>query len=67
MSVMVNLHQLPTFKMETFQKIQTQLFVCSALYADFVLATFHSGNVNFSIQRIFQDEELIADTVALFF
>jgi len=40
--------------------VQTQLFVCSA---DFVVATFSDSDVNFSVQRIFQDETLIKETI----
>ena len=46
-----------------YYQVQTQLFVCSADYADFVVATFRDGNVNFSIQRIFRDEVLIKEIV----
>jgi len=48
-----------------YYQMQTQLFVCSADYADFVVATFgdSEGDVNFSIQRIFQDELLIKEIV----
>ena len=46
-----------------YYRVQTQLFVCSADYADFVVATFRDGDVNFSIQRIFWDEILIKEIV----
>lgn len=35
-------------------QVQTQLFVCSAIYADFVVATFCDGNVNISTERILE-------------
>jgi len=35
-----------------YYQVQTQLFVCSAEYADFVVATFHDDDINFSIQRM---------------
>ena len=46
-----------------YYQVQTQLLVCSADYADFVVATFCGGNVNISTQRICQDEGFIKDIV----
>ena len=37
-----------------YYQVQTQLFVCSADYADFVVVTFCNSDVNFSIQRILE-------------
>jgi len=47
-------------------QIQTQLFVCSADYVDFTVATFCDGNVNISTQRICQDKSFITDIVEIF-
>ena len=46
-----------------YYQVQTQLFVCSADYADFVVASFRDSDVNFSVQRIFRDETLIKETI----
>ena len=46
-----------------YYQVQTQLFVCSADYADFVIVTFRDSNASISIQRIFRDEHLIKDIV----
>jgi len=37
-----------------YYQLQTQLFVFSPDYADFVVATFCNSDVNFSVQRIFE-------------
>ena len=37
-----------------YYQVQTQIFVCSADYADFVVATYCNSEVNFSIQRILE-------------
>jgi len=47
-----------------YYQVQTQLLVCSANYADFVVITFSSKNVNISMQRISKDEEFIKDKSA---
>ena len=61
---MGNLHQPPILKTHAYYyQVQTQLFVCSANYADFVVATFSGKNVNISTQRILKDEELIKDII----
>ena len=46
-----------------FYQVQTQMYVCSASYADFVVATFCDGAVNIFTERILPDEKFITDIV----
>jgi len=46
-----------------FYQVQTQMYVCSASYADFVVATFCDGAVNIFTERILPDDKFITDIV----
>ncbi|XP_065916067.1 uncharacterized protein [Dysidea avara] len=46
-----------------YYQIQTQLCVCSADYADFVLAIFSDGNPNLYHERIYPDEQKIGECI----
>ena len=42
-----------------FYQVQTQLYVCSANYADFVVATFTSEMANITTERILLNDEFM--------
>ena len=46
-------------KHEYYYQVQTQLLVCSANYADFVIATVSDASPNLSCERIFLNESFI--------
>ena len=46
-----------------FYQVQTQLYVCSANYSDFVVATFCSEIANISTERILPDDEFMKQCI----
>ena len=50
-------------KHQYYYQIQTQLFVCNADYADFVVCTFPDNIPTINIERMYPDEDFIVENV----